>query len=199
MDADPLFAVHINSPSFFHPNMNPPLNPVLDNLFRRRSIRKYTDQPVELEKLELLVKAAMAAPSAMNCKPWEFVVVTDPQKLTQFRKRLIFGNRNAPAAIVVCGNPSLSLNPAARLFWIQDCSLAGENILIAASGLGLGTVWIGVHPVSNFVRVVRHVVGIPRHVTPLGLIYIGYPAEEKPARTQYDEKRVHLDSYGRNK
>ncbi len=97
------------------------MNPTLESLFRRRSIRKYTEQPVEPEKLDLLLQAAMAAPSAMNCKPWEFVLVTDPEKLAQFRKRLIFGNRNAPAAIVVCGNPSLSANPAARLFWEQDC------------------------------------------------------------------------------
>ncbi len=175
------------------------MNPTLDTIFRRRSVRKYTDQPVEPEKLDLLLKAAMAAPSAMNCKPWEFVVVTDPEKLAQFRKRLIFGNRNAPAAIVVCGNPSMSANPVARLFWVQDCSLAGENILIAAAGLGLGTVWVGVHPVAEFVSVVREVAELPKHVTPLGLIYVGYPAEEKPARTQYDAGRVHMETYGKKK
>jgi nitroreductase len=174
-------------------------NPTLETIFRRRSIRKFTDQPVESEKIELLLKAAMAAPSAMNCKPWEFVVITDTETLSKFRKRLIFGNRNAPAAIVVCANPSLSANPAARLFWVQDCSLAGENILIAAAGLGLGTVWIGVHPVAVFVRVVREIIGLPKRVTPLGLIYVGYPAEEKPARTQYDEKRVHRQLYGKRK
>jgi nitroreductase len=172
------------------------MNSILDTIFRRRSIRKYTDQPVKPEKLELLLQAAMAAPSAMNCKPWEFVVVTDPVKLAQFRKRLIFGNRNAPAAIVVCGNPSLSANPAARLFWEQDCSLAGGNILLAAVGLGLATVWVGVHPVAEFERVVRDVVGLPKRVTPLGLIYVGYPAEAKPARTQYDAQRVHRERYG---
>lgn len=175
------------------------MNPTLENIFRRRSIRKFTNSPVEPEKLDLLMKAAMAAPSAMNCKPWEFVLVTEPEKLAEFRRRLIFGNRNAPAAIVVCGNPSLSINPAARLFWVQDCSLAGENILIAAASLGLGTVWVGVHPVVEFVRVVREITCLPRHVKPLGLIYIGYPAEEKPARTQYDDKRVHLNTFGQKK
>lgn len=170
-------------------------NPTLETIFRRRSIRKYTGQPVEPEKLDLLLQAAMAAPSAMNCKPWEFVVVTDPEKLSQFRKRLVFGNRNAHAAIVVCGNPRLSANPAARLFWQQDCSLAAENILIAATSLGLGTVWVGVYPVSEFVRVVRNIVGLPRHVAPLALIYVGYPAEEKPPRTQYDVARVHREKY----
>jgi nitroreductase len=173
------------------------MNPILEIIFHRRSIRKYTDQAVEPEILNLLLKAAMAAPSAMNCKPWEFVVVTDPEKLTQLRKRLIFGNRNAPAAIVVCGNPSHSANPAARLFWVQDCSLAGGNILIAAAGLGLGTVWIGIHPVAAFIRVVREIISLPKHVTPLGLIYVGYPAEKKPARTQYDASRVHIETYGK--
>jgi len=171
------------------------MNPILEAIFQRRSIRKYTDQPVEMEKLDLLLQAGMSAPSAMNCKPWEFVVVTDPEKLAQFRKRLLYGNRNAPAAIVVCGNPSLTINPASRQFWVQDCSAATENILIAAVGLGLGTVWVGVHPVGEFVRVVQEITGLPKHVTPLGLIYVGYPAEEKPARTQYDERRVHWQKY----
>ncbi len=172
-------------------------HPTLESIFRRRSIRKYTDRPVEAEKLDLLLQAGMAAPSAMNCRPWEFVVVTDPEKLAQLRRRLIFGDRNAPAAIVVCGNPSRSANPAARLFWVQDCSAATENILLAATGLGLGSVWIGVHPVREFVRVVRQVTGLPRRVTPLSLVYVGYAAEEKPARTQYDERRVYHERYGR--
>ena len=175
------------------------MNPTLETILKRRSIRKYTDRPVEPEKLDLLLQAAMAAPSAMNCKPWEFVVVTDPEKLAQFRSRLIFGNRNAPAAIVICGNPSLSINPAARLFWVQDCSLAGENILIAATGLGLGTVWVGVHPVGEFVRVVREIIGLPKHITPLGLLYVGYAAEEKPARTQVDTDRIHWQKYEKRK
>jgi len=172
------------------------MNDILDTIFKRRSIRKYTDQPVEPEKLDLLLQAGMAAPSAMNCKPWEFIVVTDPEKLAQFRKRLIFGDRNAPAAIVVCGNPGLSVNPSARLFWVQDCSAATENILIAAVGLGLGTVWIGVHPVGEFVQTVRKIMSIPRKVTPLCIIYVGYPESEKPSRTQYDEQRVHRQEYG---
>jgi len=172
-------------------------NPTLETIFQRRSIRKYTDQPVEPEKLDFLLKAAMAAPSAMNCKPWEFIVVTDPELLAQFRRHLIFGDRNAPVAIVVCGNPALSINPAARMFWVQDCSAATENILIAAVGLGLGTVWIGVHPVPMFVNTVRKIMSIPKRVTPLGIVYVGYPESAKAARTQYDEKRVHKQRYAK--
>jgi nitroreductase len=174
------------------------MNPTLETILHRRSIRKYTDQPVEADKLDLLLQAAMAAPSAMNCKPWEFIIVTNPDQLGEFRKQLVFGNRIAPAAIVVCGNPSLTTNPAARLFWVQDCSAATENILIAAVGLGLGTVWVGVHPVAKFVKSVRKITSLPKTVIPLCLIYVGYPAEEKPARTQYDASRLHWDIYGKN-
>jgi nitroreductase len=119
--------------------------------------------------------------------------------LAQFRTRLIFGNRNAPAAIVVCGNPRLSTNPAARLFWVEDCSAATENILVAAVSLGLATVWVGVHPVADFVRIVRDIVGLPRYVTPLSLIYVGYALEEKQPRTQFDAARVHWQQYKKGK
>jgi len=174
------------------------MNAPIDLIFQRRSIRKYTPQLVEREKLDLLLKAAMAAPSAMNCKPWEFVVVTNPDSLAQFRKQLPFGDRNAPAAIVVCGNPGLSTNPAARLFWVKDCSAATENILIAATGLGLGTVWIGVHPVGPFIRTVRQITSLPRTVRPLCIVYVGYAEAQKPARTQYDAGRVHWQKYGQS-
>jgi nitroreductase len=172
------------------------MNPIIETIFRRRSIRRYTDQPVEPEKLDLLLQAGMAAPSAMNCKVWEFILVTDPEKLAKFRQRLIYGDRNAPAAIVVCANPALSANPIARLYWVQDCSAATENILIAAVGLGLGTVWIGIHPVAGNVRVVRKILDIPKNVIPLCIIYVGYPQAEKPPRTQYDAQRVHWQKYG---
>jgi nitroreductase len=83
----------------------------------------------------------------------------------------------------------------ARLFWVQDCSAAAENILIAAVGLGLGTVWIGIHPVALFVKAVREIMSIPKRVTPLCIIYVGYPLEGKTARTQYDRQRIHYQSY----
>ena len=98
---------------------------------------------------------------------------------------------------MVCGNPGLSTNPAARLFWVQDCSAAAQNILIAAVGLGLGTVWIGIHPVGMFVKTVREIMSIPKSVTPLCVIYVGYPLEYKPARTQYNPQRIHRQGYGK--
>jgi len=168
---------------------------VLKTIYARRSIRKYTEKPVEKEKLETLLKAAMSAPSAMNIKPWEFVVVTNPDTMNDIRSSLMFGKHNAPAAVVVCGNISFFKHPKASKFWVQDCSAATENILIAAVELGLGTVWLGVHPIHNYKKRISNLLSLPENVVPLNVIYVGYPAEEKPARTQYDPGRVHWEVY----
>ena len=168
----------------------------IDMIYSRRSIRRYEQKNVEKEKLITLLKAAMAAPSAMNLKPWEFIVVTQPEILDEIRSALMFGKFNAPAAIIVCGNTSFFKNPVATKYWVQDCSAATQNILLAAVELGLGTVWCGVHPIHNFSKRISSILDLPDKVKPLNVIYIGYPAEEKPARTQYDPDRVYWESYG---
>lgn len=172
-------------------------NEVLDAIFRRRSIRKFTEQPVEPEKVKLLLEAGMAAPSASNTQPWEFVVINDPETLKKLRANLPLGKFNSPLCIVPCGNPDgISVKAVtSRMFWVQDCSAATENILIAAVGLGLGAVWCGVHPIFIFEGRIRAVLGIPRNVTPLGVIQIGYPAEEKQPGTKYKDSRVHWQKY----
>jgi nitroreductase len=167
----------------------------IDTIYARRSIRKYQDKPVEKEKLETLIKAAMSAPSANNRKPWEFVVVTDPELIRKVRSALMFGKYNAPAAIAVCGNTSLFKNPVSTQFWVQDCSAATENILLAAVTLGLGTVWLGVHPIHNFSKRISKVLGLPAHIKPLNVIYVGYPAEEKPPRTQFNPACLHWERF----
>ena len=164
---------------------------IVDHILQRRSIRKFTDAPVPRERIDALLQAAMAAPSASNRRPWEFIVVTEPTQLRQLRTHLVFGRYEAPLAIVVCGNMRRALPPPGREFWIEDCSGAIQNILLAATGLGLGSVWIGVHPVTFFSRGVAKILSLPRHVRPLGLIHIGWPAETKAPRTQYDASRVH--------
>jgi nitroreductase len=168
---------------------------ILDSILKRRSIRTYTDQPVDREVLVDLLKAGMAAPSACNSRPWEFVVVTDIDIMDQVRKGMRFGPYNAPAAICVCANLKIANNSAAKRYWIQDCSAAVENILIAAAGMGLGTVWLGVYPLEPVMRTVRTLFSIPEDVIPLCVIYVGYPAEIKEPRTQYDEHRVYWQHY----
>jgi nitroreductase len=168
---------------------------VLNTILSRRSIRKYTQQAVSEEQLNQLLKAGMAAPSAMNGRPWEFIVVTEADPLAALRKCTRFSNYIVPAAIILCGSPFLGLKLVSEKYWIQDCSAAAENILIAATGMGLGSVWIGVYPNAGNMKNVSAALNIPEKVTPLCMIYVGYPAEEKKPRTQYDEKRVHWQKY----
>lgn len=168
---------------------------IVDILFSRRSIRQFTEQPVDHETLVLLLKAAMAAPTACNSQPWEFIVVTEPQVLQTIRSSFLFARYNAPAAIVVCGNVGIANNSAAREHWVQDCSAATENILIAAAGMGLGAVWIGVYPYPSKIKPLAEALGIPEHVVPLSMVMIGHPAETKEPRTQYDEHRVYWQCY----
>jgi nitroreductase len=172
---------------------------ILNVIFSRRSIRNYQERRLERETLVQLLRAAMAAPTAANAQPWEFVVVDEPETIDPLKAVLPFGKYNPPAAIVVCGNPDIANNSAGKLYWVQDCSAAIENMLIAAAGMGLGTVWIGVYPLESRVKSVRKVLNMPENVTPLGVVYVGYPAEQKEARTQYNAHRVYWQVYEKRK
>jgi nitroreductase len=168
----------------------------IDNLFARRSIRSFTDQPVSPEQVALLLKAAMAAPTAGNRKPWHFVVVTDADRRAALSQAHPYAEMllEAPVGIVPCGEPALSI-PGENDYWIEDLSAATENILLAAVGLGLAAVWCGVYPVQDRVEAFRRVLGVPERVVPFALIPVGYPAEVKEPRTQYDERRVHRNRW----
>lgn len=163
----------------------------IDLIFARRSIRAYTDEPLIDEEIDLLLKAAMAAPSASNIKPWHFVVIRDPARLQALADLHPHGKMLARAAlaVAVCGVPGESR------YWVQDCSAATENLLLAATALGLGAVWLGVHPRPEREGPIGEALGVPAGVGVLCLIAIGNPAEEKPARTQYDPARVHSETF----
>jgi nitroreductase len=163
----------------------------LDVIFARRSIRQYTGEPVSEAEIESLLQAGMAAPSGSNQKPWRFVVVTDRELLGELARGHPYGKMLARAGvgIAVCGDPTVSD------WWVQDCSAATENILIAAAGLGLGAVWLGCHGRPEREQIVRDVLGIPSQIGVLSLISVGYPAEEKEARTQYDPSCIHRDKW----
>lgn len=167
----------------------------MEAIFKRRSVRDYLDREVEKDMILTLVKAATAAPTAANCQPWEFIVIDDAEKLTVIKDKLVFARYNAPVAIVVCGNMKLSFKGPSQEMWVQDCSAATENILIAATSIGLGSVWIGIHPIQSNIKIVKSILNIPEYVVPLGIVYVGYPAEEKEARTRFDEKRVYWQEY----
>ncbi len=163
-----------------------------DAILARRSIRKYTDEPVSEEHITAMLEAAMSAPSGMNLKPWHFVVVSEREKLNRLGATTKSWGmlKEAPLAVVVCGDPGIS-----EKYWDQDSIAALENLLIAVSMLGLGGVWLGCHPNPERVGPVREILGIPEPVVPIAVLSIGYPAEEKEPRTQYDEERVHRNGW----
>lgn len=168
---------------------------IVDIIMSRRSIRQFTPEPVNDETLILLLKAAMAAPTACNSQPWEFIVITQQETLEHIRSKFLFARYNAPSAIVVCGNVKSANNSAGREHWVQDCSAATENILIAAAGMGLGAVWIGVYPYPSKIKPLAEALGIPDHVIPLSMVLVGHPAEIKEPRTQYNEHKVYWQCY----
>jgi len=161
-------------------------------IFARRSIRKYTRKLVSEKDVKTMLEAAMAAPSASNRKPWHFIVVTERQILDNLARAHPYGKMllEAPLCIAVCGDKNISSR-----YWVQDCSAATENLLLAATALGLGAVWLGIHPREERVNPIRKVLNIPENIAPLNLISIGHPAEKKEPRTQYDETRVHLEHW----
>lgn len=161
----------------------------LEAIMSRRSIRRYTEKKIPEETITTLLKAAMNAPSAHNRQPWHFIVVDDHETLRkvpeyhQYSKMLV----NASHAVVVLGDNNLQDTD----FWIHDCAAATENILITANSLGLGAVWLGVHPHKDLIEGTKRLFNIPDHVTPLCFISLGYPEETKPPRENYNPERVH--------
>lgn len=160
-------------------------------LLKRRSVRKFTEEKVSAEHIDELMHAAMSGPSACNKQPWEFYVVTNPEKLEQLRSASMFTKMKAPLAIIVCGDLSRALPMHAAAYWIQDCSAATENILLRVTDLGLGAVWCGIHPQKRAEEKVRECLGLDKNEIPLNIILVGHPAEEPEARDQYEAKRVH--------
>jgi len=163
---------------------------MIDWIKARRSIRKYTPEPLSDDQIRTLLEAAMAAPSANNSKPWEFVVVRDGALRQQLAQLHVWAGpaAEAPAVFVVCGRPSDSDH------WVEDCSAATQNLLLAAAALGLGGVWVAVYPRTQREDQTRSILRLPDTWRPLCLVPIGHPAEQKAPRTQYDPRRVHYDA-----
>jgi len=166
----------------------------MEAILTRRSIRQYTDRPVADEVFTDLLKAAMAAPSAGNQQAWQFVVINEREVLDEIPtihpySRMV---KQAPLAILVCGDMALETNEG---FWVQDCSAATQNLLLAAHARGLGAVWLGVYPREQRVVDFRKLLGLPGHVVPLALVSIGYPAEEKSPANRFDPAKVHYNGW----
>ncbi len=165
------------------------MNDALHWITRRRSIRQFTGDPVPREKITAALQAAMTAPSARNLQPWNFVVVTDRETRAALAKAHPYAGFavDAGAIVVPFGKKKGAMS------FDQDMAAATENLLIAVAGLGLGATWCGLD--DTLQDRVRALLGVPDDFHLFALIPVGVPAEEKPARTQYDETKVHWDKY----
>lgn len=179
----------------------------LDIIMSRTSIRNFTGDPVSKEQLETILKAGMAAPTAMNFQPWRFVVVTEKEKIIE-----VFGSgfrgemyHNAGAVIVVCGQTTMKMKPFGQpdapeeevpnKFWFEDCSAAAENILLAAKALGLGAVWTAGYPAQERIEPIAKALGIPENVVPLCIIPVGVPAENPEPKDKWKPENIHWEQW----
>lgn len=172
-------------------------NAVIENIMTRTSIRKFkVDKPIPKDTLETLLKAGMAAPTAVNSQPWAFVAITERSMLDTLQKvSPNYRLETATAAIVVCGDMSKALKGDAQAYWVQDCSAATENILLAAHGLGLGAVWCGVYPTADRVKAVSETLKLPENIVPLDVICLGYPDEDPMPKDKWEPTKVHWDKW----
>ena len=172
------------------------MNNKLAPIFARRSIRKYQDRPVSDDMIQDLLEAAMAAPSANGKDPWRFIVIKDRDMLGRVAGGLKFGGMLADAGVgfVVCGDINAA-HSNSESYMLQDCSAAIENLLLAASVLGLGAVWLGVHPREERLEHIRNLFDLPENIIPISAIAVGWPADEAKPRTRYAADYVHFESW----
>lgn len=167
-------------------------NPTLETIFDRKSVRKFTERPVEKDKLEMLVQAGMAAPSSRDRRPWEFVIITDRNLLDKMADGLPLARmlKDTKQAIIVCGDTVKSNNA-----WQLDCSAAAQNVLLAAESMGLGAVWTAAYPYPERIKVVREALQLPDHIVPLTVIPIGYPTGIEKTKDKFNKKQIHYNGW----
>lgn len=167
---------------------------VLEAIDSRRSIRKFTEEPINEQNLKTILKAGFQAPSAHNLEPREFVVVRDAKTINEIVR---FHNHakmlpQASCGIIVCGDKT---KQDVFGFLISDCSASIQNILLAAHGLGLGAVWCGVYPREHLMKGMTEVLNLPEHIVPVGMVVVGVKDEEKSVIDRYDEDKIHYNRW----
>lgn len=169
---------------------------VLDNIHSRKSVRQYTDEAVTPEQVETMLRAAMAAPTAVNYQPWRFVVVTEREKLDAMAEILPFAKmlKQAPLAIVVCGE-TVWMGGNENPYWQQDCAAATQNLLLAAEAIGLGAVWTGVYPNEELYVRLHDFLGLPTTVQPFCAIPIGHPAGNEQPKDKWKPENIHYEKW----
>lgn len=174
-----------------------PHDVVLENILTRHSVRSYTDQPVSKGILDTLARAGMAAPTGMGREPWAFVLINQRDLLDSLAKGLPSAQmlHEAQAAIVVCGNLDKAPMEVDTNYWVQDCSAASENILLAAHAMGLGGVWTGAWPRPDRMQHVIKTLNLPPNLIPLNVIAIGYPKGEEQPKDKFKSENIFWNKF----
>ena len=172
-------------------------NQTIETIMTRVSVREFTGEKISAEQIDTLLRAGMAAPSAINKQPWAFVVVTDEAVIAKLGEALPYSRcSNHPAiAIIPCGDLSKAIPGEMANFWINDVSAATENILLAAHAMGLGAVWTGLHPDMNRAKMVQEMLGMPEHIIPLCVVPVGVPAEPPAVKDKYVPENIHYNAW----
>jgi len=168
----------------------------LEAIFNRKSVRNFTGEDVPDDKLQILLRAGMSAPSAVNMQPWEFILIKDKGTLQAMADNLPYAAmmQKAGACIVVCAIPELA-HRKLKEYAIIDCTCASQNILIAVEALGLGAVWTAVYPNIDRIEFVRKLLGIPRSIIPLNAIAIGIPTGEDQPKDKFKPEKIHYERW----
>lgn len=169
---------------------------VLENIHSRKSVRQYTSEAVSESDIQTILKASMAAPTAVNYQPWRFVVVSERQQLDEIAEILPYAKmlRQAPVAIVVCGETTWmggNENP----YWQQDCAAATQNLLLAVEALGLGAVWTGVYPNQDLYPKLHDYLNLPSDVQPFCCIPVGHPAGNEQPKDKWKPENIHYGKW----
>ncbi|HXK80949.1 MAG TPA: nitroreductase family protein [Bacteroidales bacterium] len=171
--------------------------PALNLILSRKSVRQFSDLPINKNKLELLVKAGMAAPSARNLQPWAFVIVTERETMDFLGDALPYAKmlKQANAAIVVCGDLNKVSPISKKDYWVQDCSAATQNILLAAEATGLGAVWTAAFPYEERMKPICECLNLPDSFLPLNIIPIGYPEGNDKPKDKWNPKNLFWEKF----
>ena len=166
----------------------------MEAILTRRSVRQYSEGSISEGTVQNLLQAAMSAPSAGNQQPWQYVVIDDRSILNDIPKVHPYSGmlKQAPLAIVVCGDMDREKHKG---YWVQDCSAATQNLLVAARALGLGAVWLGVYPLEDRIKGISKLLNLPESIIPLAVISIGQPAADQGEAERYDAKRIHRNKW----
>lgn len=166
---------------------------VLKSMLSRSSIRKFQQRPVEKDKIEKLLRAGMSAPTNNDRRPWHFVVLSEKKDIERYASTNSHHAdkiKATPLFIIVCGDSAKMDEGLAREFWIQDCSAASENILLAAHAMGLGAVWTSGWPIARKANGIRRALKLSEEYVPLSIICIGYPAEPANVKDKWNEDDI---------